>query len=229
MNRKLKSELAEYFEAPAPEGKRAFVRQFGMPEISLCRMVLMQARYLSPVVWLASALVFGLAVGFAAIAQEKYVNVLYGCIPFLVLLSVTETTRSYRHGMEELEMSARFSLKSIMLARMFMLGLGNLVVLVALVLTLLGLGAGNGVHVFTPYFLTAGGCLCIVRRVRGTESMYLCFGLAALISGMSMYLPWRYALLFAPENLPGWVALCGVGIFFAVREGYRTIRMAENY
>lgn len=224
----LRIELAEYFEAPAPKGKRAFVRRFGMPEISLSRMVFMQARYISKWVWLFSAVFFGMVIYIAAAAEPRFLNAIYACIPFLVMLSVTETTRSYRHGMEELEMSARFSLKSIMLARMVMLGLGNLVVLLGTMLLLGDLGQGNGAYALTPYFLTAGGGLCIVRRVRGNESVFLCMGLAGLISGMILFLPLQFNLLFTSQYSGMWVLVCVLGIFVTVRESYRTIRMAEN-
>ena len=57
--------------------------------------------------------------------DEKYVGAVYGLVPFLVLISVTESTRSYRYEMEELELSSRFSLKSIVMARMVILGVGG--------------------------------------------------------------------------------------------------------
>ena len=66
------------------------------------------------------------------VMEEIYVSMIYGVVPFLVMLSVTESMRSYRYGMEELELSARFSLKSIVMARMLMLGIGNLAVLIAI-------------------------------------------------------------------------------------------------
>lgn len=224
----LKEELAEYFEAPRPERKREFVRQFGMQKISLIHMVFLQVKYISPRVWIWSLLTFCLAVVVTTGIEDKFVNVVYACVPFLVTLSAMEITRSYSNGMEELEMSARFSLKSIVLARMIVLGLGNLAVLTAVVLVLGGLVQGSGIYLYTPYFLTAGGCLCIVRMIRGNENVFLCFGWAALLSGMIIYLPWRFQELFNSRYSWAWVLLCGLGIFFTARESYRNIRMAEN-
>lgn len=227
MDRKLKQELSEYFEAPKPEKKRAFVRQFGLQKINMPYMVFMQARYISKWVWLLSALVCGLTVYVAANAEIKYVGAIFACIPFLVMVSVTESTRSYRYGMEELELSARFSLKSIVMARMVMLGLGNLAVLACTLLLLGDMGQVNAVYVIAPYFLTAGGGLCIVRKMRGNEGAFLCFGLAALVSAMQIYLPWQFESLFEPQNTWIWAVVCGLGFVATIREGYRTIRMAE--
>ena len=224
----LKVQLAAYFEAPSSVGKRMFVRQFGMPQISMIRMVFMQGRYISPLVWVLSLFLFGMTVCFVANVEPAFAKIVYAGIPFLVMLSVTECTRSYRYGMEELEMTARFSLKSIMLARMVLLGLGNLAVLFTIYLLLGNPGQGSGMQILVPYFLTAGGSLCIVRKLRGMESMILCFGLAGLVSALSMYLPWRYQNLFAPKYAGFWILICGFGILFTVWESYRIIRMAEE-
>lgn len=228
MERKLKSELAEYFEAPHPERKREFVRRCGMPKISMLHMVLMQARYISKWVWLVSGLVCGFVVYVVVSAEVKYVNAVFACLPFLVMLSVTESTRSYRCGMEELEMSARFSLKSIVMARLLMLGVGNLVVLVGTIVLLGDLGQVSAAYAMAPFFVTAGGGLFIARKVRGNEGTYLCFGLAALVSGICLYLPWQFQALFTPRYGWVWVLVCVVGMILTGKESYRTVRMAEN-
>ena len=43
-------------------------------------------------------------------------------LPFVALLAVTEGTRSAVYGMEELELATRFSLKSVLLARLCLVG-----------------------------------------------------------------------------------------------------------
>lgn len=229
MNRKQKQEfqknLAEYFEVPHPERKRAFMRRFGLPSLSLTYVVWMQARYISKWVWAFSAFFCGLTILVAAQADARFVNAVYACIPFLVMLSVTESTRSYRHGMAELEQTARFSLRSIVMARMVMLGLVNLVVLLGAVLLLGNQGQMNGICVFTSFFLTAAGSLCIVRKMRGNEGTFLCFGLAALVSGGSLYIPWQFRELCTPEYAWLWILSCGLGLFVTVRESYQTVRM----
>ena len=160
--------------------------------------------------------------------EDKYVSMVYGLIPFLVMISLTESTRSYRYGMEELELSTRFSLKSIIMARMAMLGVGNLAVLIVIA-NILGQREGyHLLHVLTPYFLTAGGSLYIVRMVRGNENTFFCFTLAIAVSFLQMLLPWQFKEVFMPDYMPIWVALFVVGIVMTVKESYRTIRMTED-
>ena len=228
MERKLQKELAEYFEAPKPERKRTFTRQMGIQKINLFHIVLMQARYISKWVWIFSGVFLAIAVLMAQCTEWKYVSMILGFIPFLVMLTVTESTNSYVHGMEELELSARFSLKSIVLARMMMLGLGNFVVLAGVMFVLRNQMQINIAYVLAPYFLTAGGGLYIARNMRGKDSTFACFSLAALVCVLQLYLPWQFTFITEPPNTWMWVCLCVIGIMFTVRESYRTIRMTED-
>jgi len=47
MERRLKEELCRCYEAPKPQRKQEFIRQFGVQKINLPRLVLMQAKYIS--------------------------------------------------------------------------------------------------------------------------------------------------------------------------------------
>lgn len=228
MERRLKKELSRYYEAPKPQRKQKFIRQFGVQKINLPRFVLMQAKYISKWSWLVSAL-FCVVIYAATYAfEEKYVSLIYGMVPFLVMISVSESTRSYRYGMEELELSTRFSLKSVVMARMVMLGIGNMVVLIVIA-NFLGQHEGYHVfHVLTPYFLTAGGSLYIVRTVRGSENTFLCFMLAFAVSFLQMLLPWRFRELFSTDYLPMWVCCFVIGVLITAKESYQTIRMTED-
>lgn len=228
MERKRREELAEYFEAPKPLRKQAFVRQFGLSKMNLWQVAAMQARYVSKWVWLFSVLFFGAAFLVAQTAELRYVNMMFGFVPFLVMFSVTESTRSYRYGMEELELSTRFSLKSIVMARMVVLGLGNLAVLVGVMLVLKSQMQINPVYLMAPYFLTAGGGLYIVRIVRGKESTLLCFALAAFVCVTALVLPWQFHSVYLPQNAWIWAGACVAGVLLTARESWRTIRMTEE-
>ena len=228
MERRLKEELCRYYEAPKPRRKQAFIRQFGVQKINLPRLVLMQAKYIAKWVWMVSLGICLAIYVVTHVIEEKYVGVLYGLVPFLVLISVTESTRSYRYGMEELELSARFSLKSIVMARMVMLGVGNLAVLFVIA-NVLGQRAGYHIlHILTPYFLTAGGSLYIVRTVRRNENTSLCFTLAFVVSFLQIFLPGWFREVLTPHYMPIWTVLFVVGIVVTVKESYWTIRMTED-
>ena len=228
MERRLKEELCRYYEAPKPRRKQEFVRRLGVPRVNLPYLVWMQAKYISKWVWLASLAICAIAYAATYVMDEKYVSAVYGVVPFLVLISLTESMRSYRYGMEELELSARFSLKSIVMARMAMLGVGNMAVLLVIA-NVLGQRAGyQAIHILAPYFITAGGGLYLVRTARGTENTFFCFVLAVAVSFLQMLLPWRFVELFTPDYMPVWALLFAVGIVMTAKESYRTIRMTED-
>ncbi len=102
--------------------------------------------------------------------QIRLVSVL---LPFAALSTVTELHRSARCRMEELEMASRFSLKTLLLARLTLLGLGNLLLLCALFPLMTGWGqlplAETGFYLLCPYCLTSLLCLMITRRFRGVS------------------------------------------------------------
>ena len=228
MKRKQKEALVAYFEAPKPEKKQAFLRQFGQPKMNLWHITAMQARYISKWVWIFSVFFFGVIFWAAQTMEQRYVNMVLGFVPFLVMLSVTESTRSLRYGMEELEMSTRFSLKSVIMARMVVLGLGNVAVLTGAMLILNSQVQMNPVYLMTPYFVTAGGGLYIVRSVRGKDSNLLCFALAAIVCVAMLCLPWKYHSVYMPQNAWIWACVCVAGVVMTIRESVRTIRMTEE-
>lgn len=229
MERRLKKQMSVYFEAPKPERKQAFIRRMGVPRIDIARLVMMQARYISKWVWISSVLLCAVAYGVTTFMEEKYVSAVIALIPFLVMFSITESMCSYRYGMEELEASARFSLKSIVMARMIMLGIGNLVVLGVMAMLLGSRVEMHILHVLTTYFLTAGGGLYIVRNIRGNESTFFCLLLAMGVSALRLWLPWQFSEIMSSQFAPIWALVCIVSVLLTVRESYRTIRMTEDF
>ena len=228
MERRLKEELTKYYEAPAPKRKQAFVRRLGVQKMNLAYLTVLQAKYISKWTWICSALFGGLTYALAYVVDEKYTKVVFAILPFWVMVSVTESMRSYRYGMEELELSARFSLKSIVMARLLVLGIGNLAVLTVLTGILSSFATFHVLHVMTPYFVTAGGGLYIVRNIRGSENTIYCFILAAVVCVIELMLQWEYQELFLQKYMSLWAVACVAGIVFTIRESYRTIRMTED-
>lgn len=228
MERKHKKALEKYFEPPRPERKNSFLRQFEMHKINMPHMMATQVRYISKWVWLFSMLFCTVSFGVARYAEVKYLSTIFALIPFLVMVSITESMRSYRYGMEELEISARFSLKSIVIARMVVLGIGNMAVLILTAFFIGDRMYANIVYIMVPYFVTAGGGLYLVRKMRGADGTFACFTLAVIVSLVEIIMPWKYSSIFTPQYLPYWLVGCTVALAYMMRESYRTIRMTED-
>lgn len=203
-----KKELKKVLEAPAPVRKEEFLEKYGQQEIRISEFLLVQAGYIRKWVWAVSASVFLVAlVGAVALAKDM-VWAIAALTPALALAAVAEGGRSASYGMEELEMATRFSLKSVLLARLGILGMENLLILCLLV----PLGLRNnqmepiraGVCMVTPFLLTACIGLFLVRRIRGQEGTYFCMAGAVCVSLATRFLRDEFLGILWQKSLAWW-------------------------
>lgn len=186
MKRALREELKRAFEAPEPIHKKTFLRTLEQPKISMPAFVLAQIGYIRRWVWILSVLVFVVSVMGGVWLAAETVWVISALMPLLALTVVSESGRSENYGMAELEMATRFSLRSVILARLGILGMENLVILgVLLPVGIWGQGLGAmqaGVYILLSYLMTTFAGLSVVRRIRGREAVYICVGIAVCVS-----------------------------------------------
>ena len=210
MNGQMKMQLKEYFEAPEPEKKQEFMAGLPSQGVSIMDFLLLQAAYIPKWVWGLSALVFALALIGAGYLKKDILWCVSACMPLPALALVTVSGRSQTWGMAELEMSARFSLRSVLLARLGILGLADLL-LFFLLLPLAYMNGDKplfetGVYMLCPYLLTVFLGLWASRRAQGREAAWLC-GAIALGVGLGYILMYQWSLEFyAAGNFPWWAA-----------------------
>ena len=186
----LERELRILFRAPAPKRQEEFLAGRPQPYMGHGAFVLAQAAYIRKWVWVISVAVFGALVASTARWQREALWIAAGMMPFLALLAAQEHMRSTMHNMTELELSTRFSVKSIVLARMGLLGCFHLALLLLLLPVLVLCGQTGvlqtGVYLLVPYLMTTFLSMACARRVRGRESLYLCLGNAVIVSCMQV-------------------------------------------
>lgn len=127
----------EYCPAPEPGRKAEFFRRIekeGLADrrpfaMSQAEFLLGQFSYIDKRVWLLSAAVLLLIIvigrsttGNELSAMTPSALMPFALTPLLAAGILAETGRSYRFKMAELEYTARFSLRSVMLARLFVVG-----------------------------------------------------------------------------------------------------------
>ena len=145
MNQKQKQALADVFRAPPPVRKAAFFKQYRRRELGQGELIFIAAGYIPWWVWVLSLLLCALMLAAAAWTavplrfgpagpMEPAPGAWYAAAltPFLALLAITENGRAQFYGMEELELACRVSRRSVVLARMAVLGLFHLLLLGAL-------------------------------------------------------------------------------------------------
>ena len=135
--KQIKQEFIKLYEAPEPPGKQEFLKQFDTCYLSMGQFMWQQLLYIKKWMWLFSAGIFFLGTMLGRNLDRETVWVISALIPFLALTFLTESGRSKIYGMEELEYATRFSLKSLMLARLGVLGLFHGVILLLLFLCIL--------------------------------------------------------------------------------------------
>ena len=153
-------------------------------------------------------------------------------MPFIALSSVTENSRSMTYGMDELEMSSRFSLRNVVLARMGIMGVLHL----SLICLLMPLAHSHsiftflqvGVYMLIPYLLTDVVSLWMIRRIRSKEGIYSCVGAAVGIS--SLYSIFRAQLInILYMNYFGWLIVVLIAlIILCVKETKKIVQQTEE-
>ena len=216
--------MAACFTPPPPVGKAAFLARLPQPTLSLGQFVGGQARYIQKQTWLLSLVVLVPVLWGDDRVDHRRPAPLPGALGGERGGPNPPSTawRSWRPA-------SRFSRKSVLLARLCLIGTFHAVLLLALTLLLggsQGLSLGRtGAYLLAPYLLTAWGSLWLSRRLRGREVLYGATALAVLASGSYSAAVFLADDLFALGALPWWslavallaAALIVEGIAFAKR------------
>lgn len=233
MNNKMREALRNAFEAPQPERKREFLAKMRPRKVSTARMLLTQASYIRKSVWILSVFILLITIIGISRSPDRVVQFLGAVTPFAAAIGVLETYRSYNYQMSELEQATRFSLRSVIYARMLMIGVVNLAVifLSATVLaarfeTSLFLMASK---IIIPYLITMSAGLHIERTAFGRNNAYISVAVAAVISFLVLWAD-AAGLSFLALLSGGWVMTMAAGLFaITIWEVFRTIRFTEAY
>lgn len=232
MKPNLRKELRKVFEAPTPTRKEEFLKKLPRTEISNLSFVMAQLGYIPKYVWGIFSFTFGIALVYGCFMEKDTLWIISALIPFVALSILTENTRSGIYLMAELEMTARFSLKSVILARMGILGISHLLLLMFLIPVCavhnLATVFQVGLYVLVPYMLTVFIGLWTTRRVHGMESLYICMGIAVGVSGMNFFARSIFPILYEMEYMTIWIIGFIILIMLVVREMKKSIEQTEE-
>lgn len=225
MDQKMKKELKRLYEAPEPVGKRAFFRELSPRPVSTGYMLWMQISYISKWEWICSGVFFGTVIILSYFYQTKALGIILAMMPFLAVAGVSESMRSVTYGMDELEMSARFSLKSIVLARMWIIGTENLALALVAGFFMKENFVQMVLYLMVPYLLTVYGSLLIVRHMPGREGIYACMGLSVVISMSILYSILSYDWIYQEQFGFFWFLVVMALLYMDVKESRQTVQM----
>lgn len=234
MRRQLKKSIQKAFEAPKPnqQGKEKFLRTLPQPQIGMLQFVLIQASYLRKrSLFLSILLLFSALIG-ANCVERNTLWIVSAFVPFLGLLAVTENARSMTYGMSEFEMSTRFSLKSVVLARMSILGILDFIILCCFIpFCCINCNISffqSAVYLFVPYLLTVNVSLWILRHFCSKEVIYACMSVAVLVSIANAGLRLIADFVYQFSYIKWWLILSALLVGAMIHETYCTIKQTEE-
>ena len=235
MKKEMRQALERAFKAPKPLEKQHFLKAHKGKRyyIGMDEFILLQVGYIRKSTWMLSAVIFLLGITASLLMRPEIIWVLSASMPFLALTVISEWMRSVACGMLELEQATRFSLKSVLLARLGILGMVNFLIF----LFCLFLGRMQPdiellkvlVCLATPYLATVFLGLWIVRKTGFRECEYVCPGIAAMVSACGLLIRLSAKTLLRAEAVKWWGLLALVLAVLVIGEFYKGLEKTEAY
>ena len=228
MNRIKKEQLKKLYEAPEPAGKRAFFRSLELKPVNTGKILWMQCRYISWWEWILSAVILGGTVMVELFYEKNAMGMLLCAVPLLAVIGVSDSMRSVTWGMSEMEMSARFSLKSIVLARMVVTGIVNAVLELVFAFLAGGDFSENVLYLQVPFLVSAYGCLILVRKISGRDGIYACTAFGIIVGAAAGVSTLKLGWIFQAQYSGFWLAAVCFLLCLTFTESKRNIRNLEE-
>lgn len=233
MGRKIKKylpEIKKYFEAPEPQEKSIFINKMCQENISGNKisswyMLWVQFSFISKWLWIISALLFICGFITSRYISEEIIWFISAAVPFIVTFSLSESMRSVIYGMQEFEMASRFTLKSIIMSRVIILGVGNMFLLFIAVFLSGNNMWRNVIYILVPYLSSAIGGFVILRKFPAREGVYLSSIFSVVISVIDIKTAYKYTFIYEARYTGIWII--AVLLMFAAAS-YESCKMADT-
>lgn len=196
-NRGLKKMIANAYEVEPSYDKSTFLKQFQTRELHIWDVLRQQSKGIGLINLIVSLLV--LFIIWQIVLQSDSNDILEfarmsSLIPPIAIAAISGMGRSEKYGMDELEMSTRFSLRTVMSARLIVVGIIDISVFILLMIIFgqcTNLGMLQALMVLTiPYLLTAWGCLLITRKMHNSKEIGICFAYGMMVCLMCATTNW---------------------------------------
>lgn len=205
-NRELKNMIKNAYDVESSGNSRAFVGQFQKREMHAWDILKQQTVGLGFVNAFAGLIVlftfWQIALQCRCEDEFMYARI-SAIIPLIALVAFSGMGRSEKYGMDELEMASRFSLRTVLAARLIIVGMIDAVIFIALMIIfgqLTNMGTLQALNVvLVPYLITAWGCLLITRKLHSSKDVAVCAGFGGMVCLMCVLTgpdtPWRYLFM----------------------------------
>lgn len=218
-DRELKKMIASAYEVEPSHDKAAFLKQYRTRELHIWDVLCQQSKGIGLVNLIVSLLV--LFIIWQILLQSDSSDILEfarmsSLIPAIAVAAISGMGRSEKYGMDELEMSTRFSLRTVLSARLIVVGVIDITAFILLMIIFgqcTDIGMLQALMVLTiPYLLTAWGCMLITRKMHSSKEIGVCFAYGMMVCLMCATTtwdnPWRCLFMGTTVSYLCFAALC---------------------
>ena len=164
-------------------GKTEFLKQYQRRELNLGELLCIQMQYMGAQLTVIGGYALAMLLGTLANINMNMARIAAALSPLAALFALTGLGKSRKYGMEEIEMSSRFSLRTVKIIRLAIIGVAGLAVMLAVSCML---RAVTGMSLFVsfagagmPYLVTTFLCMLLIRRWHSPKNIYGCAVIAA--------------------------------------------------
>lgn len=238
-NRQWAGLLRRAFSAPPPVNRDQFLRKLPYPKLTYGGFVRNQLRYMHWRVYALSAAIILVGAGLSYLpgdwlrlgVSDGRCWAMAALLPFLALAAAAELSKASCCRMAEFEMTCRFSLHQIIMARLTLLGGGNLAVLLCVLLMMKRVSpftfSRMAAYLLTPYLLAGALCLAVLNYVRGRNALYGCAAAACAVSVVGMAANME-RVLYAPQGFIWWRLLLAASILVFIGQLIHFMKRTEE-
>lgn len=170
--------------------KAEFIKKYQFRELNYLQILSMQFQYMGPQLALLCGCVLAVLLGAAVNVSENFARFIAVLVPVAALIAMTGLGRSSAYAMDEIEMSSRFSLRTLRIMRIGIVGIAGLFVMLAVscALKILTGAAFLPAVAFAavPYLLTTFLSMLLIRHWHSPHNIYGCAVIAGCISVLAL-------------------------------------------
>lgn len=224
MKNSIKSELKKHFQnvPPMPNPDRinqTFIRAHEVIQatedeaLSFWKFLFSQFGFIRKRVWISQFfIILACAMALHYLPEEsKTIAIISAAAPLIVLTNVFELSRSYAHGMVEIELSTKYSFKQLMISRLFVLGMVDILCLTILLgfsdAQLSNQTYATILYAFVPFLITCFCCLLILNRIKRKECNYYCAAVGLFITLAIGIITVQYPQIYELTAIWAWTIL----------------------
>jgi hypothetical protein len=233
MDKRLKKRLELAFFAPEPKTKELFLKKLRPREITMTELLFQQVPYIRKVIWIFAFAILTVLVSGAYSMNANTEHIIEALAPLAAVAATLEMYRSCRYQMTEFEMAARFSIRSVLYARMLIIGFVYAAIFCIITPVIsIRFGVGGALlawRILIPYLFTSSLCMRLERTRLGRNNTYISMGAAVILSIVTLWINSNeMSVLTSLITKWGLVITILLGML-TIYENYKTIKMTEGF